>query len=65
MLNNDPKQALWNNFVSANRIDTDSVPLFAVNDGRVASFGYGRDNRLVLKRSAEMDTLMRHLGQWD
>lgn len=63
MLSNDPKQVLWNNFVSAHRINTDSVPLFATENGCVASFGYGKDQRLVLKRSAEMDTLMRQLGQ--
>lgn len=63
MQSNGSKLALWNNFVSAHQIDTDSVPLFTINEGRVASFAYGRDQRLVLKRSDDMELLMRRLGQ--
>lgn len=63
MLDRGSKQALWDDFVSAHQVDQSSVPLFAIENGLVTSFAYGRDQRLMLKRSAEMNTLMRRLGE--
>ena len=63
MLDRGSKQALWDDFVSAHQVDQCSVPLFAIENGLVTSFAYGRDQRLMLKRSAEMNTLMRRLGE--
>ena len=47
---------------SAHRVAGDSVPLFATDNGKVVTMGYGRDSRLVLKRSPVMDALMGRLG---
>jgi hypothetical protein len=63
MLGNSSKQTLWDDFVSAHAIVQCSVPLFSINSGCVDVFPYGRDKRLVLKRSGEMELLMRRLGQ--
>lgn len=59
----DPKDFLWSRFVLANRVNEDSVPLFAAADGIVTTRPYGRDSRPVLVRSTEMDDLLRRLGQ--
>ena len=58
----DTKVALWKNFTDAHMIAERSVPLFDIKDGRVTLIPYGRDDRLVLKRSTKMETLMRDLG---
>jgi hypothetical protein len=56
------KHELWSDFVDANRVVADSVPLFATEQGRVKTVPYGRDGRPVLQRSPEMEALMRGLG---
>lgn len=60
---NTSKLNLWYSFIASNRIDEESVPLFASNGGLVVTMPYGQDGRLVLRRSVEMDSLMRRLGQ--
>jgi hypothetical protein len=57
------KLNLWQNFLASNRVDEESVPLFVSNGGLVATMPYGRDGRWVLRRSTEMDSLMRSLGK--
>jgi hypothetical protein len=59
---NQAKRALWRNFLTTHRVDVDSVPLFDANNGTVVTMPYGRDGRLILKRSLAMDDLMRKLG---
>lgn len=59
----ESKIAHWQDFLSANRVMHDSVPLFAIEDGYVKTMPYGRDGRLVLSRSDEMDAKMRKLGR--
>lgn len=56
------KISLWNNFANAHMIAELSVPLFDIDNGRVSVIPYGRDNRRVLKRSTQMEKLMRDLG---
>ena len=53
---------LWNTFVAAHKIARDSVPLFASENGIVETIEFGRNKRLVLKRSADMERLMRGIG---
>ena len=57
------KDRLWSDFIAANHVVEDSVPLFAAEEGCVQTVSYGHDGRPVLKRSPEMDALMRGLGQ--
>ena len=57
------KIKLWKNFAHAHKIADESVPLFDLTDGRVTLMPYGRDNRLVLKRSSEMEVLLRGMGR--
>jgi hypothetical protein len=57
------KLNLWYSFIASNRIDEESVPLFASNGDMAATMPYGHDGRLVLRRSMEMDSLMRQLGK--
>ncbi len=56
------KTQLWNNFAVQHQIADECVPLFDVKNGQVTIMQYGRNDRIVLKRSAEMDALMRSLG---
>jgi len=56
------KRQLWDSFVMKNKVLEESVPLFELNKGAVVQIPYGRDGRLVLKRSNEMEKLMRALG---
>ena len=63
MAYNGTKRRLWDEFVQTNRILEDSVPLFAVVNGRVQTMGHGRNNRMVVVRSNEMEQLMRGLGK--
>ncbi len=58
-----PKLDLWSQFLASNRICEEAVPLFETSAGCVASFAYGSNQRTMLKRSAQMETLMRGLGQ--
>lgn len=60
---NDTKRKLWDDYESAHRIAERCVPLFDAEDGRIALRPYGLDQRLVLKRSSEMERLMRDLGR--
>ena len=62
MIPNNAKTKLWTQFLEANRVLEDSVPLFESANGIVQILEYGKNNRKVLKRSAEMETLMRDLG---
>ncbi len=53
------KQALWDAFCAAHSIADAGVPLFATGpDGAVEVFGYGRDGRPMLRRSAAMGELL-------
>ena len=52
---------LWNNFVAAHQIARDSVPLFSIQNGTVETIEFGKNKRLVLRRSVEMEALMRGL----
>ncbi len=56
------KLSLWETFTRNHEINTSFVPLFDATEGHVNTFRYGRNKRPVLKRSAEMDKLMRNLG---
>jgi hypothetical protein len=56
------KLNLWETFTRNHEIDTSFVPLFDTTEGHVNTLRYGRNKRPVLKRSAEMDKLMRSLG---
>ena len=58
----DVKIELWESFARAHKIAEQSVPLFEINGGCVTVIPYGRDGRLVLKRSNQMEALMRDLG---
>jgi hypothetical protein len=57
------KLILWQSFLASNRVDEESVPLFVSNGGLAATMPYGRDGRLVLRRSTDMESLMRCLGK--
>lgn len=59
----DAKITLWKNYIDVHNIAERSVPLFDIKDGRVIVMPYGRDDRLVLKRSIQMEMLMRDLGR--
>ena len=58
-----PQLALWERFCSIHQVLQLSVPLFERDaDLRVPSSPYGRDQRLILRRSAAMESLYVHLG---
>lgn len=59
----ESKLKLWHGFLASNRVEEDSVPLFATTGGVVSTMAYGRDGRRVLQRSPEMDVRMRSLGK--
>ena len=59
---NQVKLNLWETFTQNHEIDTSCVPLFDITEGHVNTLRYGRDKRPVLKRSSEMNNLMRSLG---
>jgi hypothetical protein len=52
--------SVWNNFCREHEVDARSVPLFEASGGRVSIHRYGVDNRLVLKRSSDMESLVIH-----
>ena len=52
------RDRLWDAFCEAHGVLSRGVPLFAEDEGRVRSAPYGRDGRLVLCRSAEMEALL-------
>jgi hypothetical protein len=57
------KLNLWEGFTDSHCIADKSVPLFDVSNGQVAVIPYGRDKRRVLKRSVQMEALMREFGR--
>ena len=59
----DTKITLWRNFSDIHNIANRSVPLFDIKNGCVTVIQYGRNDRLVLKRSTQMEGLMRGLGR--
>lgn len=67
----DKKLALWDRFCKEHRILETGLPLFACDeDGKVTCAPYGLDGRSILRRSPEMEALVRHevnrvLGQDD
>jgi len=61
---NDSAKELRTEFVNSHGIKEAMVPLFETDEqGCVATLKYGKDERLVLKRSAPMEKLMRSFGQ--
>lgn len=53
------KRALWDAFCAAHGVTEAGVPLFATGpDGAVEVFAYSRDDRPMLRRSAEMEALL-------
>jgi len=56
------KLDLWNLFVAAHNVHEQSVPLFEMQEGNVVVINYGANSRKVLKRSDEMEQLLRKLG---
>lgn len=59
----DPaKLDLWKAFVASHSVHEQSVPLFDSQDGAVVVVNYGSNDRKVLKRSDEMESLLRRLG---
>lgn len=61
----EQKLALWDRFCSEHKILETGVPLFSCDDaGRVASAPFGKDGRLILRRSVEMEVLIaREVGR--
>jgi hypothetical protein len=57
------KAMLWQRFTSQHDIVSGCVPLFETKEGQIATMPYGRDGRIVLKRSTPMEGLMRELGR--
>jgi len=55
------KLNLWETFTQNHEINTSYVPLFDITEGHVNTLRYGRNKRAVLKRSSEMNNLMRSL----
>ncbi|NJL06578.1 MAG: hypothetical protein HC911_17085 [Chloroflexaceae bacterium] len=56
-----PKQekiALWTRFCSDHKIIQSAVPLFELSNGHVMVRPYGRDQRLILQRSTQMNELV-------
>ena len=56
------KLKLWADFLTYNRVVEESVPLFATKSHSIETMAFGRNGRLVLRRSPEMDVRMRQLG---
>jgi len=63
MFQDDAKSKLWHDFVTANQVIEDSVPLFAMEYGFVKVMEYGKNKRKTLVRSDEMNSLMRGIGK--
>ncbi len=61
----EQKLALWDRFCTEHRIQETGVQLFASDDSaRVASAPFGKDGRLILRRSPEMEALViREVGR--
>lgn len=59
----DAKVKMWHDYSATHKIAEQCVPLFNLSDGYVSVIPYGRDKRLVLQRSPQMEALMRDLGR--
>jgi hypothetical protein len=57
------KRLLWDDFAATHKIANQCVPLFDIFDKHVMVVPYGRNGRHVLKRSSQMESLMRDLGR--
>jgi len=49
---------LWNHFCAAHGVLEGAVPLFECDGPYVSAFPYGKNHRLILKRSDQMDSLV-------
>lgn len=57
----DSRRRLWRNFCDANCIVSNGVPFFSLSpNGYVEVMRYGRNARPILKRSAEMQSLIQN-----
>lgn len=54
----DDKHFFWDDFCDKNEILGEGVPLFECDGMHTEVFSYGKDNRLILKRSQEMEALV-------
>lgn len=52
------KRELWDAFCAHHAIARFCVPLFDESDGTVLTSAYGRDHRVLLRRSAQMEALV-------
>ena len=52
------KSKIWNDFCLKNKVFTNSVLLFEEDSESVQTFRYGKNERLLLKRSEEMEALL-------
>lgn len=57
------KTKLWNDFVQANNVEREAVPLFNTVGNIVSQLRYGVNARAVLQRSEAAEQLMRGLGR--
>ncbi|AFK18521.1 hypothetical protein E6P09_07025 [Haloferax mediterranei ATCC 33500] len=59
----DTKRVLWERWVDRFVDAADPTQLFATNsDGTVETIEYGRDDRLILRRSERMERMLREAG---
>jgi hypothetical protein len=54
----EPQLNLWNEFCNQYFQNKFAVPLFSTNGEIVDTKNYGQDNRIILKRSDPMETLV-------
>ena len=59
----DTKITFWRNVSDVHNIANGSVPLFDIKNGCLTVMQCGRNDRFVLKRSTQMESLMRGLGR--
>ena len=52
------KQEIWNSFCKRYQVKDTGVPMFSINDGAVSIIKIGKNDRMVLKRSQDMETLI-------
>jgi len=56
---NEHKLALWDGFCREHRVRESGVPLFACDSaGKVVAAPFGKDGRMILQRSSEMEALV-------
>lgn len=48
-----PKLNLWMDFLATQKVTENSVPLFTTERKAIVTMTYGRNQRVVLKRSSE------------